>query len=264
LLGIARSGLSRPLLPPASRRPAALAAAGCVIVVAALGLAYAGQAHAGAFDRWADAVITGHPGVTSWTRWVIGVGTPEAALPICLAAAAWCAVTRRYRAVALIAIAVPVASVSTDWVLKPLFGRTNIGALTYPSGHTTGACVMAAAAIVVLAGPSRPPLPAAARRLLCAAAALLVPVVAVGLVYVHFHYLTDTIGGAGVATAAVLLTALAVDAAAGALPAPPSASPQSARTEPSRTGSASPQSASPGPAGERPGISAPARELPRA
>jgi membrane-associated phospholipid phosphatase len=240
VLDVVRSGLTRELLPRERRRAAALTAAGLVIATVALGLVYAGQHRPGAFDRWADGLITGHPGVTSWTQWIIGIGTPEAALPICLIVVAWCALTRRYRAVALVVVAVPLASALTDKVLKPLFGRTNLGALTYPSGHTTGACVMAAVAILVLAGPSRPPLPALARRLLCAAAVLLVPVVAVGLVYVHFHYLTDTFGGVGVAVSVALLTALAVDVAA------------------DRVAARSASRAAPG------GISETVRELPRA
>lgn len=240
MLDIVRSGIGRQLLRPRDRRGAALIAAVCVIFTAVLGVAYAGQPRPGAFDRWADGLINGHPGVTGWSQHIIQIGTPEFALPACLAAVAWCALARRFRAAALIVIAVPLASILTDWVLKPLFGRTNLGALTYPSGHTTGACVMAAVAVVVLAGPSRPPLPALARWLLGAAAAVIVVIVAIGLVYVHFHYLTDTFGGAGVATAVALVTALAVDLAADAAAERPAGRP------------------------EQGGISGTVRELPRA
>jgi membrane-associated phospholipid phosphatase len=57
----------------------------------------------------------------------------------------------------------------------------------------------------------RPRLPAALRLLLALAAVLAAGAVAVALVGLGIHYFTDTVGGAAVATAVVLATALILD-----------------------------------------------------
>ncbi len=233
----------RPLLSPAGRRRAAALAVACLIVTAGLGAAFAGQGLPDAADRWADAVIVARLGQVPGVISVTDLGTLFVAGPICVAAVAACAAFRRYRAALLVIIAVPVTVGLTEAVLKPLIDRTNNGGLTYPSGHTATVTAMVVAAVVVLTGPARPALPGLARRLLAGLALAAVPVVAVALVAIQYHYLTDTIGGAGLATAVVLVTALAQDAACAWL----------ARRAAPGTEAAPPR-----------GIPEPARELPRA
>jgi membrane-associated phospholipid phosphatase len=213
--GWARAGQAAgaPLLAPASRRRAAVLTAACVIVTAALGAAFAGQDAPSALDRRADSLIVAWLGGIPHIGAVTHVATLPIAGPVCLAAVAACAAFRRYRAALLVTIAVPVSVGLTESVLKPLVGRTNGGGLTYPSGHTATVTAMTVSAVVVLTGPGRPALSAAARRLLAGAALAAIPVVALALVVIHYHYLTDTIGGAALATAVVLVTALALDAA---------------------------------------------------
>src|SRR5262249_38292892 len=105
----------------------------------------------------------------------------------------------------------------TEFVLKPLVGRSMLNFLAYPSGHVTGAAAFAAALVVVLAGPSAPPLPAWARWAAAFLAAAAVIVVAAAMVALLDHYATDTAGGAAVGTGTVLSVALGPDAAAASL-----------------------------------------------
>ncbi len=50
---------------------------------------------------------------------------------------------RRYRAAILVAGSEIVASGLTEFVFKPVVGRTLGGSLSYPSGHTTAAFALA-------------------------------------------------------------------------------------------------------------------------
>jgi membrane-associated phospholipid phosphatase len=234
----------RPLLHPAARPAAAAVIIACVIVTAVLGIALAGHTQPGRADRWIDGHLEARVSGDGLAAHSAYLGNPNWVAVICAAAVLACVLGRRFRAALLVIIAVPAAVVLTDHILKPLIDRTFYGNLTYPSGHTTAVTTMAVAAAVVLTGPARPPLPAAVRWLLAAAVLAVIPVVAVGLVVIHFHYFTDTIGGAGVGTAVALGTALGLDAAAAWL---------AARGAPARRE----------PAG-RSGISAGATELPRA
>jgi undecaprenyl-diphosphatase len=231
------------LLSRAGRRRAAWLAVACLIIMAGLGVAFAGQHAPSALDRGPDSLIISWLGQGPSVYDVTRLGTLTLVGPICIAAVAACVAFRRYRAALLVIITVPVCIELTEKVLKPLFGRTNRGALTYPSGHTTAVAVMAVAAVVVLTGPARPALPVLARRLLAGAALATVPVVGVALVAIHFHYVTDIIGAAALSAAVVLVTALALDAACAWL---------------ARRAARSAE------AGESRGIPEPAGELPRA
>ena len=235
---------ARPLLDPAARGPAAATVIACVIITTALGLLLAGHSQAGRLDGFLDGHIDARLGSHPHLADVIYLGDPSWVVVICAVAVLACLLTRRWRGALLVAIAVPVAGGLTDHILKPLVDRTNYGALTYPSGHTAAVATMVVVAVVILTGPGRPPLSARLRGVLSAGLLALIPWVAVGLVIAHYHYFTDTIGGAGVGIAVALGTALGLDWAAarlGARAAPPEPDPAA-----------------------RDGISAPARELPRA
>jgi undecaprenyl-diphosphatase len=111
----------------------------------------------------------------------------------------------------LAAVAVPVAAGLAELVLKPLVGRTLLGALSFPSGTEARVFAVAAVFAVLMADPVRPRIPAALR--LAAAVAVLLAAVAVGvaMVALNQHYFTDTLGGAAVGAAAALATALILD-----------------------------------------------------
>jgi membrane-associated phospholipid phosphatase len=203
----------RPLLSAPMRWPAGVLLAVCVIVVATLGGLTAHHSQPDRLDARIDAAIiarlAGHTGVTGF---LVGLGNTRTATILCVVLVLACLALRRPRGAVLITVAVPVAIVLTEYVLKPLFDRTLGQALSFPSGHEAVVSTMALGAILVLTGPARPALPAALRWLLAAVAVAAIIGLAPALVAVHYHYFTDTIGGAAIGLGSVLATALGLDA----------------------------------------------------
>lgn len=203
----------RPLLPPALRGTAALVVTGCAVVTASLGLAFAGQSRPAALDAAVDAhVRSGLGPYEERLRLLAKLGgqVPFAVLTAALILA--CLATRRWRGAVLAGVAVPGAVALTEYVLKPLVGRTILsGYDCYPSGHTTALFSLAATCAVLLTGAARPRLPGAMRLLLVLAAALIAAGVAASMVARGYHYFTDIIGGTAVGIGMVLLTALVID-----------------------------------------------------
>ena len=185
----------------------------CAVVVAVLGVLFAGQSRPDRFDAavdgWFRSVIGTHPAPLN-----VLISFGDAPLVTVLTAALVIAamVARRWRGAVLAAVAVPAAVALTELALKPLIGRTMGGGLSYPSGHTANVFAMATVAAILFAAPARPRIPAFARRLLLLGAFLFAAAVAVAVVGLRFHYFTDTIGGAAVGTGTVILTALVLTA----------------------------------------------------
>jgi membrane-associated phospholipid phosphatase len=213
-----RRAAPRPLLPPALRRTAAPAVAGCAVVTASLALAFAGEARPDALDAAVDAHVRSGLGQSDEQLRLLaklGGQVPFTVLTATLILA--CLATRRWRGAALAGLAVPGAVALTEYVLKPLVGRTILsGYDCYPSGHTTAMFALATTCAVLLAGPARPRLPGAVRMLLILGAALVAAGVAASMVARGYHYFTDTVAGTAVGIGAVLLTALVIDWAADA------------------------------------------------
>ena len=198
-------------------RPVAAAIlGGCAAVTAVLGALVAGQTRAGPVDRWVDARIQGGLGA-QWRglEYLAGAGdvTPVVVMTAVLVAA--CLVTRRWRGAVLAAVAVPVAAGVAELVLKPLVGRTLMGALSFPSGTETRVFAVAAVFAVLMADPVRPRIPAAVRLVLAVAVLLAAVAMAVAMVALDQHYFTDTVGGAAVGAAVTLATALILDRVGG-------------------------------------------------
>jgi membrane-associated phospholipid phosphatase len=122
-----------------------------------------------------------------------------------------CLATRRWRGAALVAVAAPAATGLTKILLQPLIHRTLTGGVSFPSGHATGAFVLAAMFAVLLVNPGRPAIRVGVRAALAVVAVLAALLVAVALVALDFHYATDTVAGGAVAIAVVLLAALVID-----------------------------------------------------
>jgi membrane-associated phospholipid phosphatase len=204
----------RPLVPAAMRPLAAAILAVCAAVTALLGALVAGQARAGPVDSWVDARIRGGLG-GQWRGLedLAGIGDvmPVAVMTSVLVLA--CLVTRRWRGAVLAVVAVPAAAGVAELVLKPLVGRTLMGALSFPSGTEARVFAVAAVFAVLMADPIRPRIPAAVRLALTVAVLLAAVAVAVALVVLGQHYFTDTVGGAALGTAVALATALVLDRA---------------------------------------------------
>lgn len=111
--------------------------------------------------------------------------------------------------VVICALAPATAGALTQWVAKPLFGRTLLlHADVYPSGHVCGA---AAAAVVALVLAYR----YGGRRVALAAAPIAVcaPLfVAAGVTLRVYHYATDAVGGFAIGAATAMVVVLVADA----------------------------------------------------
>jgi membrane-associated phospholipid phosphatase len=204
----------RPLVPVAIRSLAVAILVVCAAVMAVLGALVAGQSRAEPLDRWVDSRIQG--GLGGQWRVLEDLAGLGDLLPVVVVTAVLflaCLVTRRWRGAVLVAVAVPAAAGLTELVLKPLIGRTLLGALSFPSGTEARVFALAAACAVLLADPvrRRPRIPAVVRLALAVAVLLAAVAVAVALVGLGQHYFTDTVGGAAVGTAVALGIALILD-----------------------------------------------------
>jgi membrane-associated phospholipid phosphatase len=203
---------AQPLLAPAVRPWAASLVAGCVLLTAGLGALVAHHSQAGALDRAVDAPLlrwfSGDPQLALRLTYP-GSVIPAVLLSVAIAVA--CLLTRRWSGVALAALAVPVSVELVELLLKPLFHRTYLGVLSYPSGHTTAISALAMTLTILLLMPPYPDRPWAVRAAAPAAAWLLTVLVAIGVMGLRWHYFTDTIGGAAVSAGTVSALALILD-----------------------------------------------------
>ncbi len=215
-------------LPAGVHRAVLVVVALSWLVVAALGVRYAGEDEPSWLDRWALIVVHDRvAGAPSPARWFIDLADPLPLAVIATVLAVLCIVAGKRRLAAL-ALVGPTATGLATVVLKPLIDRTKDGDLAYPSGHTGAATAVALVAGVLLVAVLQP------RR--WAAAALVTEVtVAVGAVMswamtlTDYHYLTDTVGGFCTAVSVVLGLALLLDRrseTAGAPPEPSDGSPR--------------------------------------
>jgi membrane-associated phospholipid phosphatase len=115
---------------------------------------------------------------------------------------------------ALLAVtAVPVAAALDDALLKPLFHRTYLGQLAFPSGHTTSVSAQAALLGVLLPVPPQRHRTRTARVTPVTVYCVITAAVAAGVVALRWHYFTDTVAGAATGTGTVLTLALVTDLA---------------------------------------------------
>src|SRR6185437_10992606 len=205
-----RSGL--PLLAASARPRAGVLLAGCAVLVAVLGLVFARQNMADRFDHAVDSpVIAWFAGHHALALWLAFPGSMIPAVVLTAGLAIGCLLTGRRRGAVLALLAVPVAAVITDWLLKPLVHRTYIGQVVYPSGHTATIVALAATLTVLLVAPPRPAMPSWLRTLILAVSYLTALAVVVGVIAVRFHYFTDTVAGAAVGIGTVCGLALVLD-----------------------------------------------------
>jgi membrane-associated phospholipid phosphatase len=202
----------QPLLEAGARRRASVLLACCSMVVIALGLLFAHQVTADRLDHAIDAPIiswlNGHPGLAGWLAFP---GSERPAVALSAAMVIVCLLTGRLNRAVLAAVAVPAAVAVNDGLCKPLFHRTYLGVLSYPSGHTATIFALAATLAVLLAVPLRSASARAFRIVILAAAFMAGIVVAVGVMGLRWHYFTDTVAGAAVGIGTVCALALILD-----------------------------------------------------
>ena len=169
-------------------------AVGCAVFVVALGLPFVGDRGPSGVDEAAWSAVAGWPhGVLTalvfpTEPYVVGAGV--------LLLAVWCLRGSRPWD-ALFVVLAPTSAVAVNtWVLKPLFDRWKNDILVYPSGHTV---IMVATLVVVFVLFGR-----RVRLVVAAVGPVLVVAVAMGMVGLGYHYLTDVAGGAAFAVSAVV------------------------------------------------------------
>ncbi|MCD9880789.1 phosphatase PAP2 family protein [Streptomyces guryensis] len=199
-----------PRSPAAWLGPIAVLAA---LVVAVIGVMYAGHSEPGRVDRWivpptADSV---RPPWRYVALTLDFLGEPAGSAMLIGAIVAGFLLLRRPRAAVLV-VAGAAVTVGTATLLKHVVGRTIHGAgnLSYPSGHTaffTGLALIAALLAAGRLGLGR----TAGRSLVLAAALLAGAAMGWAEVALGAHYPTDALGGWCTALAVVPATAWLVD-----------------------------------------------------
>lgn len=207
-----RPRYGNPLLDPAARVWAGVIAACCAVLVIVLGVIFAHQTAADRFDHAVDSPVISwldrHPGLAGWLAFP---GSLHAAVPLTAAVVAGCLLARRLNGAVLAAVAVPAAVGVNDGLCKPLFHRTYLGILSYPSGHAATMSALAATLVILLyVGPhsakARVP-----RVVVWSAGWAAAVVVAAGVIGLRWHYFTDTVAGAAVGTGTACGLALLLD-----------------------------------------------------
>lgn len=203
-----RAWPGQPLLGTAPARRWAVTLLGTsLILLAVLAVLVARQTSADGFDRAVDSPVIawlgGHRGALAWLAFP---GTPLPAAAVTLILILACLRARRLNGVILALAAVPVSTGLDEELIKPLVHRTYLGALAFPSGHTTTATALAATvAVFYFARPTM------LKALGLAALLAVTCVVALAVIALRWHYFTDTVAGAAVGAGTVCAVTLILD-----------------------------------------------------
>ena len=213
-----RRWAGRPLLGTGAvaagqRRWAWMLLVACALAVVAIGAAFARQTTANGLDRLLD-----DPVIRLLRRALQAydldgeAGTQVPAVVLSLAMAVVCLAARQLNGVVLALTAVLVATRLDEW-LKPLFHRTYLGALSYPSGHTTSVVALIACYVVLFMLPPQDFRNRSWRILGLVVLLVLLASTVLAVIGLRWHYFTDAVGGAAVAVATVCALCLLLDGA---------------------------------------------------
>jgi membrane-associated phospholipid phosphatase len=204
----------RPLLRDARRTRAWPVLTTCVIILATLGLLLKEQAQPDRLDSVVDtAIVASFRGHQDILHWLVLPGSAIPLIAVSIAIAVGCLIAGRPNGVVLALTAVPVTAFLDDRLLKHLVGRTNLGQLSFPSGHAASAMTLATVLGVLLHDPARRTATRVGRAALVAVTCVVTALVAVGVIGLRWHYFTDTVGGVALGTGTVLTLAFLIDLA---------------------------------------------------
>jgi undecaprenyl-diphosphatase len=193
-------------------RAAAIAAAALITAVAVLGwlvrvhpqALHVDAASRRAFDSPGIARHLGRFDRPHFLNRLVWFGSPTgvAVLMLVLVGLAW---LWRDRIGIVLAVVGPILAIAmTELLLKPLVHRQlPSGHLSYPSGHATGFTAVVVVFLLLLLRRHGSVIALRALPFV----ALGVAVVGIAIVRLHYHYLTDVVGGIGVGSATVLAVA---------------------------------------------------------
>lgn len=181
------------------------------LVFVVLAVRYAGTTEGGGIDRHAESFVDMFS--SRYSRPVIltvTLGDPRPVITLAAVLAVVSLAMRRWR-LALLAFAGPGLTGLATTLLKPVVGRTIEGGLAYPSGHTGAVVALAlVTALIVLSLWKAGRLTGTVVLVGMAVAAG--TAMALSLVLMERHYLTDAVGGLCAAGVCVLGAALLIDA----------------------------------------------------
>ena len=203
------------LIPRAWRPVAVLTWVAAAVVLAVLGWHFAHNGPTDAADALVGAHVklrlASHPHLLSLAA---RLGSPAVVIGGSVTLALLWLVGGRRRAALFALIAAPAAGAITELVLKPIVHRQlHPQALMFPSGHATGAFALALTVVILLLPREQTRLlPALAGMVVGVAALAVASVVAVAVVALGWHYVTDVIGGVVTAVVVVVGLAAVIDA----------------------------------------------------
>jgi membrane-associated phospholipid phosphatase len=232
------------LLPARFRVPALLVAALGWAEMLLLGFHFAGQQAPDPFDARAAGIAYHYIGQRSVLAHILVTPSDTAIVYAVIAIVFLFGLFARAWTVAALALIGPgIAIAITEFLLKPAFGRTfPRGGLSYPSGHT----ISSVAALTVAVLVARTLLHTRRGRLIALAVyAVLVAMLTIGLVAMRYHYLTDIVGGYGMALGVVLPVAIGISRWSERAAAPRPGTTPPAGTSPAGTSSDTRRAASP-------------------
>jgi membrane-associated phospholipid phosphatase len=168
---------------------------GLLAVVAIGGAYFALRPGPTPLDRLAFRILPSEYTHNSLT-FIADIGRPRVVVPGVVICAFIAFFWDRRRSVTCL-VAPAVAIVITEYLAKPAVGRTFGGTLCYPSGHMTAVAALVCAFVIAV--------PAGWRKLAAFLGLVVSVVVAVTLLLLRWHYLTDVIAGASVSIASTLI-----------------------------------------------------------
>jgi undecaprenyl-diphosphatase len=199
------------------RRPVIVSAVlGATVVVALAAVVYQGRSTS--FDDWAFRKL--YDGIGwSLAHFLLDLSLPTASIIAIAVVAAAAGLLRQWQLASLVALGPLLAVMITEFVFKPIVGRSLHpapvnGSLplsirsVFPSGHET---TVAATAFVLMIAATQLPVRRGVRVALVTVLAAWLLAAAVGLVRNFWHYPTDTIGAICLSASVVACTALLLD-----------------------------------------------------
>jgi membrane-associated phospholipid phosphatase len=199
-----------PLLPSPARRLAIIVLCSAVLVLAG-GAVLVHDQYADPLDRrvdwWAMAHLGGHGAAL---HLVADLGQKAGVTVIIAIILVACLAARRANGAVLAVVGAPAAAVVTEKVLKPLAGHLYLHA-SYPSGHTASFFALITTVAVLLTGKPASKYRPAARITIVATGVLIGCAIGVAVIALGDHRFIDTVGGAAVGIAVVLIVALLLD-----------------------------------------------------
>jgi hypothetical protein len=200
------------LIPTRWKAPLAIAFAGTAAMLTAMAIRFRGRS-AGTLDARIAGRVRGDSAATSHLLHLsAGLGSAPA-LALGSLSLAWICLQWRWRRGVILCLVAPAAATATsEWLLKPLVGRTLNGRLTFPSGAVTAASALVLTLLLLVhSGTGARHLPKQLRLVCSGAGIVAIVAVTYAVVGLGWHYPTDAVGGVATAVTVLIPLGVAID-----------------------------------------------------